>query len=103
MSKPSKITAIYYLAYPDGPPPDLADAESEVRIEVGDENSSLNDFVSTYSLHVVTLGRLSQHMREDGWVCVQHALVVDRFDDQGILAAVESILPRIEELALKLS
>jgi hypothetical protein len=92
-----KIKAIYYLNYPDGFLPDPEDAASEIRVEVGDEDSGF-DFDHCYSIEVVTIRHLSRTLQEHGhhFLPVRSILIVSRFEDALILDAIEGILEDIE-------
>lgn len=63
-----KITSVYYLQYPDNSPSDPQDADSEVRVEVGQGDASIDHFDCCYSLRVLTLKRLTTLLRQFVWV-----------------------------------
>lgn len=94
-----KITSFYYLAYPDSLPSDGFVAASEVYLEVSETEGSLNVFDITYSIHVYTVGFLQQQVKEKSFFATRPAIVVDCFDDSSIKAALEAILPKINEIA----
>lgn len=96
-----KITSFYYLAYPDSSPPDELLAASEVYLEVSEAEASIDNFDFTYSIHVYTIGFIRQQLKEKPFFLCRSAIVVDRFEDSIIKAALESILPRIDEIAEK--
>jgi hypothetical protein len=96
-----KITAFYYLAYPDCSPPDPLVAASEVYVEVATQGGSMDNFDFTYSLTICTVGFLKYHLETHPYYSARSMIVVDRFDDEAIRKALEAILPNIEELATK--
>lgn len=49
-----KITAFYYLEYPDQLPEDVTFAATEMRVEVGDAGDSIHSFKATYAFQVYT-------------------------------------------------
>ena len=95
-----KITAFYYLQYPDCLPADPLLAVSEVYVEVA-ENGDIQNFGSTYALTICTVGFLKQHLETHPYFSSRSLIVVERFEDQVIRAALEAILPRIAEFATK--
>ena|ERR1022692_3758319 len=94
------ITAFYYLQYPDCLPADPLLGVSEVYVEVA-ENGDIHNFDSTYALTICTIGFLKQHLETHRYYSSRSLIIVDRFEDQVIRAALEAILPRIDELATK--
>jgi 5,10-methenyltetrahydromethanopterin hydrogenase len=96
MNKKMKISAIYYLADHAGKPEDIYDAQSEVYVEVGGEDASLDHFDYTYSFEVYTLKALERELQQtDGAVIHRSIIIVDQFKIEKINTAIESILPQI--------
>ena len=96
-----KITSFYYRAYPNCLPADPMDAESEVYVEVANEEGDTNRFDYTYALQICTTGFLKRHLETQPFYCGRALIVVERFDDSAIAEAIKSILPNIEKLAVK--
>ena len=96
-----KITGFYYLAYPDCSPPDPKVAASEVYVEVAVQEGSLDNFDFTYALTICTVDFLAQYLRTHPYYSARSLVIVDCFDDHIIKAALEGVLPYIEELAIK--
>jgi hypothetical protein len=96
-----KITAFYYLQYPDCAPHDPFCAASEVYVEVASSNGDINSFDFTYALTVCTVGYIKKHLESQSYYANRAVIVVDRFDDQVIRKSLESVLPHIDELAIK--
>jgi hypothetical protein len=94
-----RITSFYYLAYPDSLPLDPLVAANEVYLEVSEVEGSINDFDFTYSIHIYTVGFIQQQVKAKSFFCTRPAIVVDRFDDSSIKAALEAILPQMDEIA----
>lgn len=95
-----KIAAFYYLQYPDCLPADPLLAVSEVYVEVA-ENGDIDNFDFTYTLTICTVAFLKQHLETHPYYSSRSLLVVERFEDQVIRAALEAILPSIDELATR--
>lgn len=95
------ITAIYYLAYPDSMPADPLLASSEVYIEAMESEDCSYDFDYTYSLHVCTPNYISMKLQSEPFFLAHRTLVVKRFEDPEIHGAIEALLPRIHEFALR--
>jgi hypothetical protein len=49
-----RVTAYYYLAYPDSGPVDPAFAATEMYVELGEEGDSIDHFQATYAFQVYT-------------------------------------------------
>ncbi len=96
-----KITSFYYLNYPDNLPEDRLDAYSEVYIEIGNENSTTNVFEETFAFHVYTQRRVNSLIEKNRFAMLKAAIVVDRFEDSVIEAAIDTILENIEEYGIK--
>ena len=94
-----KITSFYYLAYPDSLPVDESVATSEVYVEVAETEGSISAFDFTYSIYVHTVGYIQLQVKNKTFFCTRPAIVVDRFDDSSIKAALEAILPTIGQIA----
>lgn len=101
--KKHKLKNIYYLSYPDCSPADPKNAHSEVRIEVGTEDSQY-DFEACYSIEVVTIDSLCQRLRQKvgGALPIRSALVISRFEDAIIIEAIEDILDEIDQFATRI-
>lgn len=97
-----KITSFYYLHYPDNLPNDPLDAYSEVYVEVGGEDGTINNFDETFALYVYTPKSLKRHVEEKGYVILKSVIIVDRFDDESIEKALKEILENIEEFGVKI-
>ena len=54
-SRNLKVTAFYYLDYPNYSPADPSYAATMMYVEVGDQNSTENNFLYTYAIQVYTL------------------------------------------------
>lgn len=94
-----KITGFYYLAYPDADPPNPHNAISEVYVEVGGEASDVNSFDCTYSLTICTRGYIEDCLLSESFFACRTIVIVERFDDESIRVALNSILPRSRILA----
>ena len=97
-----KITSFYYLAYPDSSPLDASVAESEVYFEVSETEGSTDSFDFTYSIHVCTVGFVRQQLGKLPFFLARSMVIVERFEDSIIKVALESILPRIDEVAQRI-
>jgi len=95
-----KITAFYYLQYPDRLPADPLFAVSEVYVEVA-ENGDIDNFDFTYAITICTVAFLKRHLETHPYYSSPSLIVVERFEDQVIREALEAILPSIDELATK--
>jgi hypothetical protein len=73
---------------------------SEVYVEVA-ENGDIHHFDSTYALTVCTVGFLKKFLETHPYYSARSLIVVERFEDQVVRAALEAILPSIEELATR--
>jgi hypothetical protein len=98
-----KIVNFYYLKYPDDRPPNPDMAESEVYVEVGDRDTTQEHFDSTYAFHVYTVSYLSQLLRSPGkgFLIDRAVIVVERFEDALIRAAIESIIESIADYGIE--
>lgn len=92
-----KITSFYYLNYPDKMPEDPHNACSELYVEVGGQDSSINNFDQTYSFQVYTIGYLNDLIgSKNGFLVDRSVIIVEKFDDKLIEQALESIIFDIE-------
>jgi hypothetical protein len=96
-----KITAFYYLAYPDCSPADPMVAASEVYVEVAVRDGTIDAFDYTYAVTICTLGFLQRHLGTHSHFAGRSMIVVNRFDDDNIRRVLEAILPNIDEVAIK--
>ncbi len=99
-----KISALYFLQYPDAPPADPEIASSEARVEIGEGNPTVYAFDYTYAFQVHTLGFLEKELRinKKSFVINQATIIVPRFDPAVIKQAIESILSKIDRYALRI-
>jgi 5,10-methenyltetrahydromethanopterin hydrogenase len=95
-----KITAIYYLDFPNDSPIDSRRAASRVRIEVGNETSSIDDFESTFEVYVATAEYVDAAVRSQGFFAMPGLVVVDEFKDERVIAVLEGLAERFEEIAV---
>ena len=95
-----KITAFYYMDHADLPEDPLV-AESEARVEVGGPESTLHDFYYTYALNICTIEFVRRQLEKDGFFFRRSLIIVKRFEDSTIKAAIETILPIIDDFAEK--
>jgi 5-formaminoimidazole-4-carboxamide-1-beta-D-ribofuranosyl 5'-monophosphate synthetase len=93
-----KISALYFLNYPDRLPEDALVAASEVRVEIGKGHPTLEVFDATYSFTVQTLGFLQREIAQLGkeFIVERSAIIVSRFDPELIEEAIQSVLNQIE-------
>ncbi len=91
-----KIINFYYLNYPDSMPSDPYNAFSEVYVEIGDDNSNVNSFDTTYSFMVYTIDYLKNLLSDTNFCVEKSTIIVDSFDDDTIKRAIQSILDNIE-------
>lgn len=94
-----KITSFYYLSYPDSSPPDPLVASSEVYVEVSEGEGDINSFDFTYSIHVFTVEYIRRQLTTQPFVLARSAIVIERFEDSAIKAALELLLPVIDTVA----
>lgn len=99
-----KIVSFYYLNYPDTLPDDPSNAYSEVYAEIGDENATGNQFDATFSFNVCTIeyARNTIINGENKFLSLPSLIIVERFEDDIIEKAIESILDDIEEYGRKI-
>ena len=97
-----KLSAFYYHEYPDGNVPDPEVAYSGVTAEIGGENASLSEFDAAYFFHVATIGYLKSGKFQLGkdFVALRSLIIVRRFEDAIIRAALESILDNMSSYGL---
>ena len=96
-----KITALYYLQYPDCSPADPTLAASEVYVETASNEGDTDHFDETYSVMICTANFIKKHLVSHQYYCGRSVIVVERFEDSVIRNALESLLPRISEFAVK--
>jgi hypothetical protein len=94
-----KLTSFYYLSYPDSSPPDPLVAESEVYFEVSETEGNTDNFDFTYSIRVCTVGFIRQQLENSPFFVSKSMIIVNYFEDSIIRNALESILPRVGEIA----
>ncbi len=95
------LSAFYYLSYPDSNPLDALVASSEVYVEVSEGEGDVNQFDDTYSIFVHTVGYLRTKVAAGDYYLTGPALIVERFDDASIKAALTALLPQIARIAVK--
>lgn len=90
------------MSYPDSGPEDPSDAESIVRVETGDENSSTSRFEESYSLRFLTTKRMNTHLRNSNtsFLYLEQAIIINEFSDSVIFHILEEILPQIHQYAM---
>lgn len=96
-----KITAFYYLAYPDCLPDDPLVAGTEVRVEVALDKGDVDNFDYTYSFMICTPRWLEQYLKTNPFFVERSVIVVERFTDAVIEGALEEILPNIDSWGTK--
>lgn len=99
-----KISALYFLNYPNKLPENPAIACSELRVEVGESNPTIEAFDHTYAFTVYTVGYLENAFRSERkpYIIDQAAIIVPTFDVAIIKKAVESILDKLDEYGVRL-
>jgi hypothetical protein len=92
MNPDLKITAFYYLAYPDTVPEDEYEAGSETYVEIGQEGSRHADFLITVSVFVCTPKYIYSLLSnlESGSIYLRNVIIVGRFNDEIIRAALNA-------------
>jgi hypothetical protein len=97
-----KITSVYYLSYPDSPPPDPKDAESIVVVELGTDKSTTSDFETTRSLKFITKKRLDSTFDKSNfcWIYLEKSIVIEEFSDTEIFRVLDDLLPEIDRYSL---
>jgi hypothetical protein len=93
-----KVSAFYYLQYPDDTPANPRDAATEMYVEVGGENADIQNFDKTFSFHVYTVENLRRVVAEHGFVASRSMIVVNELTDEAIRGALEKIVDNIEKL-----
>lgn len=96
-----KITTFYYLSYPNSEPADELVASSEVYVEVSATGGDNRSFDDTYALFVHTVGYIQSRVDKFQHFTTCPALIVERFNDVSIRAALEAILPGIDSIATR--
>jgi hypothetical protein len=76
-------------------------AASEVYVEVATDGGSTDSFDFTYALTICTVGFLKDFLVAQPYYAARSLVVVERFDDQVINETLKSILPIIDELAIR--
>jgi hypothetical protein len=93
-----RITSFYCLSYPDRAPDDPYDAASEVYVEVGGDDATIDHFDHTYGFFVCTVAYIRKRIDSRGhFVTSRPMIVLERLDRPALSAALERSLPRIEE------
>ncbi|MDX1964630.1 MAG: hypothetical protein SFX18_15880 [Pirellulales bacterium] len=95
------ITSFYYLSYPDSLPTDELVAASEVYVEVSETEGSIEHFDHTYAIQVCTIEYIRQQLGNQLCFYAKSIIVVERFSDDVIKLALESVLSKIDEIAIK--
>jgi hypothetical protein len=96
-----KITALYFLGYPDSPPEDPTDACSEVYVEIGQEDGNIENFESTYLFKVYTVKYLEKLLCDTPFLIERSTIIVNRFEPSTIEDAIKSILDEIDIFGLE--
>lgn len=98
-----KIVSYYYLSYPDDLPKDKLCAATEVYVEVGDQNATPAHFDSTFAFQIYTIGYIQEQLcaKKVSFLVDRSVIIVERFEDQIIRGALESILPVIEQYGIQ--
>jgi hypothetical protein len=100
----TKISALYFLDYPDRPPENPRIASSEVRVEIGEGDPTLEAFDYTYAFTVYTLGFLEKEFQEKNrlFLIDQAAIIVPTFDPGVIRTAIESVLHNLDRYGVRI-
>jgi hypothetical protein len=93
-----KVSAFYYLQYPDDSPTDPRDAATEMYVEVGGEGATIEHFEKTFSFFVYTAERVQRMMRDNGFFAGRSVIVVDRLTDDVMLSVLEKIVDNIAQV-----
>jgi len=94
-----KVTAFYYLDYPDCSPVDPRYAATTMYVEVGQENSTTNDFSETYKFQVYTVNYVAdQFFKKNLPLLERSVLVVAELDDLLILELLSSHVDNLAKL-----
>ncbi len=96
-----RISAFYYLQYPDYSPADPRDAATELYVEVGGPDSTHDKFEKTFSFQVYTVENLRKAVARDGFLAARSVLVIDELKDEAVRSVLERVLERIEELGTR--
>ena len=97
-----KITSFYYHEYSDGKIPNPKIAYSGVTVEVGQDDAGINDFDAAYFFHVATIGYIKSNnfqLKKD-FVTLKSLIIVSRFEDAIVRAALQGILDKISEYGI---
>jgi hypothetical protein len=99
-----KISALYFLNYPDRLPENPDIASSEMRVEVGAGNPTVAAFDQCHAFTVYTLGFLEKELQtgKKPYLIDNSVIIVTRFDVAVIRQAVESILNDIDRYGVKI-
>jgi hypothetical protein len=92
-----KVSAFYYLQYPDDAPSNPRDASTEMYVEVGGEDASIQHFEKTFSFQVYTVEKLRRLVAEHGFATARSMIIVDELVDEAIRGVLERIVDKIEE------
>jgi hypothetical protein len=93
-----KVSAFYYLQYPDDAPSNPRNAATEMYVEVGGEDANIQHFEKTFSFHVYTVDKLRRLIADDGFAAARSMIVVDELTDEAIRGALERIIGHIAEI-----
>jgi hypothetical protein len=71
-----KVTAFYYLDYPDDDIPDPLNAETMMYVEVGEEEDDINHFAYTYSFQVYTAKYVRDNFFDEGIPLIGRSIMI---------------------------
>jgi hypothetical protein len=81
--------------YPDDLPKDTSLATGEVYVEIGEENSTSQNFQGTYSVTICTSRFILQELERHSYFHRTRPIVVDQFEDKLVKTVLELILSSI--------
>ena len=90
-----KVSAFYYLQYPNDSPINPRDAATEMYVEVGGEGATTEHFEKTFSFFVYTAERVQRMIRDNGFVAGRSVIVVDCLTDDVMRGVLEKIVDNI--------
>ena len=76
-----KVTAYYYLKYPDCTPEDPEDAHTIMYVEYGNEGDTIHSFQGTIEVEVYTLKYLSRGLDIANSIMGKNVLIVRTIED----------------------
>jgi hypothetical protein len=95
-----KVTAFYYLDYPDECPIDPVCAATEMYVEVGGEESTTDEFWCTYSFYVITYEFLEREFIQRGRPLIgRSVMIVPTLEDQWMARFLNEHVDRLNEWA----